>query len=162
MEAISSKCTNQNITFTIFFAGSCTTPCLHRLSWCKSLEITQNLAHLSSDYNSNENIASYCNFFFFFPEFEVLNCRFTFMTKLFPHPAYAQLKGLFPSWSPCTWLSTLKWRVNSLLQPFLGHRSFLFSPEWTRSSCWCKNQALLNSFLHRPHGTLAGGIDFCS
>lgn len=50
--------------------------------------------------------------------------------------------------------------MNSLLQPFLGHRSFLFSPAWTRSSCWCKNQALLNSFSHRSHGTLAAGTDF--
>lgn len=161
MEAISSKCTNQNITFTLFFAGSCTTPCLHRLSWCKSLEITKSdtfIIRLRLKWK--HSLLLY--FFFFFTKFEALNCRFTFMAKLFPHPAYVQLKGLFPSWSPCTWLSTLKWRVNSLLQPFLGHRSFLFSPEWTRSSCWCKNQALLNSFLHWPHGTLAGGIDFCS
>lgn len=78
------------------------------------------------------------------------------MAKLFPQPAYAQLKGFLPSWSPSTWLSKLKRRVNFLSHPFLGHNSFFFSfsPEWTRRSCWCKNQALFNSFLHFSHSTL--------
>lgn len=88
-------------------------------------------------------------------QYLILNCRFTFMAKLFPQPAYIQLKGFLPSWSPSTWHSKLKRRVNPLSHPSLEHNSFLFSPEWTRSSCWCRNQVLLNSFLHSAHGTLA-------
>lgn len=92
----------------------------------------------------------------FDPVFNIkLKCRFTFMAKLFPQPAYVQLKGFLPSCSPSTWHSKLKRQVNPLSHPSLEHNSFLFSPEWTRSSCWCRNQVLLKSFLHSPHGTLA-------
>lgn len=76
------------------------------------------------------------------------------MAKLFPQPLNAQLKGFLPSWSPRMWLSKLKRQLNSRSQPSLGHDSFLLCPEWTRSSCWCRNQELLNSFLHSLHGTL--------
>ena len=85
---------------------------------------------------------------------------FTFMAKLFPQPAKAQLKGFFPSWSPSTWLSRLKRRVNCLPHPGLGHDSFpFFSQEWTCSLCWRKNQALLNSFLQSSHGILTENKD---
>lgn len=87
--------------------------------------------------------------------------KFTFMAKLLPQPAYTQLKGFLPSWSPSTWLSKLKGRVNLFPQPSFGHSSCCcgFSPAWTRSPCWCRNHALLNSFLHSPHCTLTvGGI----
>lgn len=77
------------------------------------------------------------------------------MAKLLLQPGTAQLKGFFPSWSPSTWLSKLKRRVNFFSQPSLGHGNILLSPEWTRSSCRRKNQKLLNSLLHRPHSTLS-------
>lgn len=81
--------------------------------------------------------------------------RPTFMAKLLSQLATAQLKGFSPWWSPRMWLSRLKRQVNRFSQPTLGHGSLLFSPECVRSSCRCRNQPLLKSFLHASHCTLA-------
>lgn len=43
----SSKCTSQNTTFTFFFAGSCTTSCLHRLSWYKSSKVYRSILEIT-------------------------------------------------------------------------------------------------------------------